>query len=69
MSAWSDNPEWFDNFFFERALSGKYGTVAQSIAELQGEFGYYALEKLDEELAFREACEAIERQLAERNAE
>lgn len=58
MSVWSDNPEWFDEFFYNRAISGKYGTVAQGIAEREGEFDYYALEKINPDVAASESQEA-----------
>lgn len=33
MSMWSDNPEWFDDWIFEKALDGHFGKVIQLLAE------------------------------------
>lgn len=33
MSMWSDNPEWFDDWIFEKALEGDFGEAIQLKAE------------------------------------
>jgi hypothetical protein len=40
MSFWSDNPEWFDEWIFEKALDGYFGKEIQVKAENDEIQGY-----------------------------
>ena len=47
MSAWSDNPEWFDEWIIKRCLAGDHGELLRKMAE-EGHEGWALWNRLDQ---------------------